>query len=273
MTFLLLCVLLGWTPTARAQPAALIEKHEPPELINLLEADLTSRGDLRRIAAGLEATFQLFTRRPPKPGTAPQGAHPPEEEGGQALRAECSGSFLGPTVAVTADHCIMRDREHLAERLVLRRHRFRVEGGRLVRDGYEDYALSGRVLGSYNDLALLELSKLTPAPAGATFSAPNARFAYAPGTVFHALGYPNDSYAAPYAAANCHIEAPGHPILTSPARQYQGDCRVNGGMSGGPQFLDRGGVQIGVNSATQDRPGGVVSASPRLVFIDIPPAD
>ena len=88
MTAFLLVLLCAW---ARAQAPE--GKRPPPRRINLMEADL-SDPELRALAAGLSATFQLLTRRQPKPGTTDDRARASESQRGAALMAECSGSFL-----------------------------------------------------------------------------------------------------------------------------------------------------------------------------------
>lgn len=266
MTLWTAALLLALGAPARAgdpdPPAA------APRLLNLLEADL-SDPELRGLAAGLAATFQMLTRRPPKPGSPrDERARAPADEGGEALMAVCSGSFLPGGRAVTAEHCISRERDHMAEWVVLRRHLFRIAGGRLERAGHQDFAVTGRVLASRGDLAILELSSPAPPPAPATFAVPDAGFAYPRGQAFAALGYPSASYAVPFLSRGCRILRASS--VEQGAQFYDGDCPMDGGMSGGPQFVPRGGPQIGVNSSTVERGGKTISTSPKMPGVGAP---
>ncbi|MBI5211206.1 MAG: hypothetical protein HY927_14635 [Elusimicrobia bacterium] len=258
-------------PAASQRPRGDAGAKRPlPALVDLSEADFHQERGLVRLASALVGTFQILARRDPG-STEPAGAaSPPADEGGPALYALCSGSFLADGSAVTARHCIAPFPDDFAGRLVLRRHLYGISDGRLERTGHEDYFLSGKILAARGDLVSLELSADTPAPRQGRFSPPRPSFGYQFGQEFQALGYPSARYGAPSLARGCTIEDPvgGSRMTAIRPSEYYARCMLADGMSGGPQFLLPRGAQIGVNSSMTDYADGQFGVSARMTALD-----
>lgn len=208
-------------------------------LIDLSRIDFSRRTELASAVARLDGTFQSLTRDPSAKGEQALAA-----EGGPGLRAQCTMSYVGGGRVVSAGHCLWRHEGDFKDVLVLRRHRFVVQAGKLARAGFQDYKLSGRYRKlDDRDLVILELAAdgLAP-PEGARFSMPPAGARYEAGQSFEILGFPNHLYAVPYLSRGCRIAR-----VSARGGSYEAGCTVVPGMSGGPHFTAEG-VQLGVTS-------------------------
>lgn len=241
-------LLLAVTPGAAAE-----SKRPQPKVIRLRQADLSDPA-LREAASRLGAVFQLFVdnraARKPWTGVSPRGE--------PHLVASCSGSHLGNGWLVTARHCV----REAAGPPVWRRYRFRIEAGRLVRNGQEDLAVDPRPVSSIGDLVAFRLAR--PAPGLPALSWPESAFSYPAGAPFLALGYPNDAVGEPAVAVDCSLRSDGD---LARADEYGADCRLEGGMSGGPQLLVGTAEQIGINSADGGERIPGQTSSPRLTAL------
>lgn len=247
---LLLTAILLFT----AAPGSAAESKRPqPKVVLLRQADLSDPA-LREAASRLGAVFQLFVdnraARKPWTGVSPRGE--------PHLVAACSGSHLGDGWLATARHCV----REAAGPPVWRRYRFRIEADRLVPDGHEDLAVDPRPASSVGDLVVFRLAR--PAPGLPSLSWPERGFSYPAGAPFLALGYPNDAVGEPAAAIDCSLRSASELALPN---EYGADCRLEGGMSGGPQLLVGTAEQIGINSADGGERIPGQTSSPRLTAL------
>lgn len=263
---LLVAVVLCAAPAVAGTPDAPAAERadETPRYHDLLALDWTGRADADALLAALSASFQLLidNRHMRKPLT---GAQPPGEP---HLIAHCTASLLPDGLVATARHCV---RDYPVERaVVLRRFRWAVYGGRLSATGQDDFRVRAERVHERGDLVILRLAETTPAPADAApYRQPGPRFEFAEGLEFAALGYPNDAHGRPFAGLGCLIApSSGADGLAGPAAYSGRRCRVEGGMSGGPQFIFRDGglIQLGVNSNSGGADAPNTVTSPRLEY-------
>jgi V8-like Glu-specific endopeptidase len=216
----------------------------------------------------LDSTFQILELPEDAPAWSGDDhlALAPENEGGARLQASCTGTFLGRNLAVTARHCLRSKRgEHIELNHVLRRHLFRVENDHLVRYGYEDFRLSGAVVRVLGDLEIVELAPEDHPRAVSSIEPPPSGFDYPEQERFHAVGYPSSAYGVPMISVGCRIKSVPQSVLVLTQDHYLGvDCRLVGGMSGGPQFDAAQGFQIGINSMSGGTNYETLVLSPRL---------
>lgn len=240
----------------RAGPA--LARELEPKLEDITRLDLNAQPELLPLVRMLDGVFHMLVDnsaiRKPYPGTA----SPPGEP---HLGSLCTASYLGEGLVATADHCLKN--WDISRAIILRRHFFKIEAGRVTREGHVDYRVEGDFVARKSDLTILRLAESEIPPPETTFEMPPPKFPFRPGTGFYALGFPNDYYAVPYLAHGCAILRPVRSRTWS--REFVGRCEIDGGMSGGPQALAaEPSVQIGVNSSTQGdiEPGTV--ATPRM---------
>lgn len=229
------------------------------EFLNLMEQDFNRRPELLRFLPALENTVQILspldTR---KPTTYQYGSIPEVEQPPGNYHPLCSGSIIGKVYFATASHCYWRMGLDRTNEWVLRKHRYEIQEGRLVRIGYEDFHVNPRVITQNQDTVIMLLNN-TKVDHSFNFNTNNIPIEVS--DTVHILGFPNDYYGVPFLSYNCRR-------ISSAQNTFDTDCRLEGGMSGGPQFLGDLRTQISVNSSSQENPVGTFKTM--SYFIEIP---
>jgi hypothetical protein len=199
----------------------------------------------RQLVPLLNRTFQIL--RPPTPKEIRRGSVTVRREAGQDYTYGCSGSFLPNGRVALATHCFKSITEETFSRVILRRHRWMLDRGRLTRIDHEDFRFDPRrLMRSRADATLVSIQGQGPRQVVSI----DRRFKKDQrlGRRLLIVGYPTSGYAQPFGRADCRLSRwEGRGVLAT----FFNDCGLLGGMSGGPQFDPIAGKLLGANASSR----------------------
>lgn len=215
------------------------------DLIDLSNVDFNQHPELAGYVDQLNASFQILKFNPeegrassPSRGAATLPIGHENNPYARELVSICSGSFLPNNRVATATHCLRSKGEDFSTLLILRQHQYEIKEGRLHYKGFQDFRVKNQStpIIRNGDTSILELEDGKNSER--IFSLTGSNRPLPPNQKFSILGYPSHSYARPHLSLQCSVASPGEVSLGMDPGVRSNRCHVEGGMSGGPVFVD-----------------------------------